>query len=108
MCRRRYTSRLDGMAKLALRRQISYEEPARTLEVQVQQQRELADKLKDGLEQLRLKREELVQKWDELVSRAKMAGARIQVQQAVRSVSMMDPSSALRGFEERVRRGYIG
>jgi phage shock protein A len=96
--------RLDGMAKLALRRQISYEEQARTLEAQVQQQRELADKLKDGLEKLRLKREELVQKRDELVSRAKAASARMQVQQAVKSVSVMDPTSELRGFEERVRR----
>ena len=53
---------------------------------------------------LRLKREELVQKRDELVSRAKMATAQRQVQDAVRDVSVMDPTSELNRFEERVRR----
>ena len=52
-----------------------------TLETQVAAQTELADKLKDGLNKLRVKREELVQKRDELVSRAKMAQAQTQVQE---------------------------
>jgi phage shock protein A len=46
----------------------------------------------------------LVQKRDELVSRAKMAAAQRQVQEAVRDVSVMDPTSELNRFEERVRR----
>ena len=96
--------RFDQLAKIALRRQISYEEQVRTLETQIAQQRELTDKLKDGLNKLRLRREELVQKRDELVSRAKMARAQVQVQQAVRSVSVLDPTSDLSRFEERVRR----
>jgi phage shock protein A len=96
--------RFDGLAKIALRRQISYEEQARTLETQVRQQRELSEKLKQGLDKLRLKRTELVQKRDELVSRAKMARAQTQVQQAVKSVSVLDPTSELNRFEERVRR----
>jgi phage shock protein A len=96
--------RFDGLAKIALRRQISYEEQARTLETQVRQQRELSEKLKQGLDKLRLKRAELVQKRDELVSRAKMARAQTQVQQAVKSVSVLDPTSELNRFEERVRR----
>jgi phage shock protein A len=53
---------------------------------------------------MRIRREELVQKRDELVSRAKMAQAQIQVQQAVKSVSVMDPTSELNRFEERIRR----
>jgi phage shock protein A len=96
--------RFDQLAKVALRRQISYEEQVRTLETQIAQQRELTDKLKDGLNKLRMRREELVQKRDELVGRAKMARAQVQVQQAVRSVSVMDPTSDLSRFEERVRR----
>ena len=96
--------RFDSLAKVALRRQLSYEQQARTLESQVQQQRELTEKLKDGLNKLRLKREELVQKRDELVSRAKMARAQVRVQQAVRNVSALDPTSELSRFEERVRR----
>jgi phage shock protein A len=96
--------RFDQLAKIALRRQISYEDQAKTLETQASQQTELADKLKDGLNKLRVKREELVQKRDELVSRAKMAQAQAQVQQTMKSVSVMDPTSELSRFEERVRR----
>ncbi len=96
--------RFDQLARIALRRQISYEEQARTLETQTAQQTELADKLKDGLNKLRAKREELVQKRDELVSRAKMAQAQHQVQQTMKSVSIMDPTSEINRFEERIRR----
>ena len=96
--------RFDELAKVALRRQISFESQIQTLETQIAQQTELTDKLKDGLNKLRIKREELVQKRDELVSRAKMAAAQTQVRQAVRSVSVMDPTSELNRFEERIRR----
>ena len=96
--------RFDALAKVALRRQVSYEGQVGTLGTQVAQQRDLTEKLKDGLNQLRLKREELVQKRDELVSRAKMARAQVQVQQALKSVSVMDPTTELGRFEERVRR----
>jgi phage shock protein A len=96
--------RFDGLAKLALRRQISFEEQIRTFDTQIAQQTVLVDKLKDGLNKLRVKREELVQKRDELVSRAKMAQAQMKVQQTLRTVSVMDPSSELNGFEERIRR----
>ena len=96
--------RFDDLAKIALRRQVSYEEQTRTLETQVAAQTELADKLKDGLNKLRVKREELVQKRDELVARAKMAQARSSVQESLQSVSVLDPTSELSRFEERVRR----
>ena len=96
--------RFDDLAKVALRRQISYESQAKTLETQASQQTELADKLKDGLNKLRARREELVQKRDELVSRAKMAQAQANVQQTLKSASVMDPTSELNRFEERVRR----
>jgi phage shock protein A len=96
--------RFDELAKVALRKQISYEQQVETFEQQISQQQELTDKLKDGLEKIRAKREELVQRRDELVSRAKMAEARTRVQEAVRSVSVLDPTSELGRFEERVRR----
>jgi phage shock protein A len=96
--------RFDDLAKIALRRQIGYESQARTLETQAAQQNELVAKLKDGLNRLRARREELVQKRDELVSRAKMAQAQGQVQEAMKSASIMDPTSELNRFEERVRR----
>jgi len=95
--------RFDNLARIALRRQISYESQASTLEEQVRQQRELTDKLKEGLTQLRMKQEELVRKRDELTSRSRMARAQVRVQQAAQSVSALDPTSELRRFEDRVR-----
>lgn len=95
--------RFDNLARVALRRQLSYEDQAKTLDEQVRQQRDFTDKLKDGLDKLRMKREELVRKRDELTSRSRMARAQVQVQQAVRDVSAMDPTSELRRFEDRVR-----
>jgi phage shock protein A len=96
--------KFDELAKVALRRQISFEGQLKTYETQIAQQTELTDKLKDGLNKLRTKREELVQKRDELVSRAKMARAQRQVQEAVRDVSVMNPTSDLNRFEEKIRR----
>src|SRR5690606_7747875 len=52
---------------------------------------------------LRAKHDELVQKRNELVSRAKMAAAQRQVQEAVRDISVMDPTSELHRFEQRIR-----
>jgi phage shock protein A len=96
--------RFDELARIAIRRQISFEEQIKTFRAQIEQQTQLTDQLKDGLNKLRVKREELVQKRDELVSRAKMASAQRQVQEAVREVSVMDPTSELNRFEERIRR----
>jgi phage shock protein A len=96
--------RFDGLARLALKRQISFEEQVSTFDRQIEQQREFTDKLKDGLNKLRIKREELVQKRDELVARAKMAQAQMQVQQSLKEVSVLDPTSELNRFEERIRR----
>jgi phage shock protein A len=96
--------RFDGLAKIALQRQLGYEQQVRTFDPQIAQQTELVNQLKDGLNKIRAKREELLQKRDELVSRAKMAQAQLQVQQTVKSVSVMDPTSELSRFEERIRR----
>jgi phage shock protein A len=96
--------RFDELAKIAIRRQISFEQQVGTFQTQIAQQTDLTDQLKDGLNKLRVKREELVQKRDELVSRAKMAAAQRQVQEAVRDVSVMDPTSELNRFEERIQR----
>jgi phage shock protein A len=95
--------RFDNLARVALRRQIGYEDQARTLDEQVGQQRVLTDKLTSGLAQLRTKREELLRKRDELTNRSRIARAQIKVQQSARNISAMDPASELRRFEDRVR-----
>jgi len=97
-------TKFDELARVALRRQISFEEQVSTFGTQIEQQTVVVDKLKDGLNKLREKRETLVQKRDELVSRAKMAKAQVQVQEAVKDVSVMDPTSELSRFEEKIRR----
>ncbi len=96
--------RFDGLARIALKRQISFEEQVKAFEPQIAQQTELVARLKDGLEQMRAKREELVQKRDELVARAKMANAQTQVTSALTSVSITDPTSEISRFEEHIRR----
>lgn len=96
--------RFEELAKVALRRQINFEQQVETFERQVSQQTEVAEKLKDGLAKIRGKHEDLVHRRDELVSRAKMAEAQTKVQEAVRSVSVLDPTSELSRFEDRVRR----
>jgi len=96
--------KFDELAKVALRRQLGYEQQTKTLDAQIARQRELTEKLKDGLNKLRAKRAELDQKRDELVSRAKMARAQTRVQAAAKATSIMDPSGELKRFEERIRR----
>jgi phage shock protein A len=96
--------RFDTLAKIALKRQIGFEDQVKTLQTQVDSQTELVSKLKDGLNGMRARREELVQKRDELVARAKLAQAQTQVQEAVKSVSITDPTSEISRYEEKVRR----
>jgi phage shock protein A len=96
--------KFDELAKVALKRKMSFDEQIKTYQGQVEQQTILTSKLKDGLNKMREKREELVSKRDELVARAKMASASVKVQEAVKSISVQDPTSDLGRFEERIRR----
>ena len=96
--------KFDELAKIALKRKMSFDDQIRTYSGQVEQQTVLTEKLKAGLNTMRSRREELVQKRDELVARAKMASAQVKVQEAVKSISIQDPTSDLNRFEDRIRR----
>jgi phage shock protein A len=96
--------RFDSLARIALQRQLDAEKQVRALEPQIQAQREVVDKLKTGLGRMREKLSELNAKRNELVARAKMAQAQQQVHDAVRSVDLMDPTSELSRFEDKIRR----
>ena len=96
--------KFDNLAKLALSRQISFENQVKTFDTQIAQQSALVDQLKDGLNKMGARRDELVQKRDELVARAKMAKAQTQVQTTLKNISVMDPTSELSQYEEKVRR----
>jgi len=95
--------RFDTLAKIALKRQITFEDQIKTFDEQIATQSVLVDKLKDGLNGMRAKREELVQKKDELIARSKMARAQAQVTETLKSVNVMDPTSEVARFEEKVR-----
>jgi phage shock protein A len=95
--------RFDNLAKIALKRQMALQEQVKTFDEQIATQTILVEKLKDGLNGMRAKREELVQKKDELIARSKMVRAQAQVTETMKSVDVMDPTSEVARFEEKVR-----
>lgn len=96
--------RFDGLARIALERQLSAEAEVRQAEPVIAAQNEVVEKLKSGLQQMRGKLDELQRTRDQLVARQKSAEAQSQVHEAVRSIDLLDPTSEVARFEERVRR----
>lgn len=96
--------KFENLARIALKKQIDYEEQAKSLQPTIAQQSEVVAKLKDGLQTMETKLEELRTKRNELVSRAKMAQAQTEVQDALSSVDVMDPTSEVSRFEEKIQR----
>ncbi|MEU4355472.1 PspA/IM30 family protein [Streptomyces virginiae] len=96
--------RFDNLAKVALGRQLQSEKEAKTAEPTIAAQAVVVDKLKSGLESMRNKLTELQAKRDELVARARTAQAQNTMLDAVKSIDVMDPTSDLNRFEEKVRR----
>ncbi|HEU5222205.1 MAG TPA: PspA/IM30 family protein [Candidatus Lumbricidophila sp.] len=96
--------KFDNLAKVALSRQISSENEAKAAEPQIAAQTEVVAKLKAGLDGMKHKLVELQNKRNELVARAKTAEAQKQVHDAVKSIDLLDPTSDLGRFEEKIRR----
>ncbi len=96
--------RFDDLARVALRRQIDAENAAKTLAAAIADQTTVVDKLKSGLQEMRVKLDDLRRKRDELIARAKNAHAQATVRDAVRSVDILDPTSEVARFEEKIRR----
>lgn len=96
--------RFDNLAKVALGKQIQFEGEVRDAEPILASQREVVDKLKAGLAAMKDKLTELRRRRDQLVARAKTAQAQVKVQQAIGSINVLDPTSELSRFEEKVRR----
>ena len=96
--------KFDKLAKIAIGKQISAENEAKTAEPTIRSQNQVVDQLKDGLDKMREKLSELTSKRDELVARAKTAQAQSQVHDAIQSIDVLDPTSELGRFEEKVRR----
>ncbi|GHF86537.1 PspA/IM30 family protein [Streptomyces filamentosus] len=96
--------RFDNLAKVALGRQLQSEKEARTAEPAIAAQTEVVRKLTSGLDRMRAKLGELRAKRDELVARAKSAQAQNTMMDAVKNVDVLDPTSELSRFEDKVRR----
>ncbi|SNC74317.1 phage shock protein A (PspA) family protein [Kytococcus aerolatus] len=96
--------KFDNLAKAALEKQIGAESDAQQAEPMVTQQRQTVETLKQGLVEMRSKLDDLKSRRDTLVARAKTADAQAQVSDAMGSISILDPSSELGRFEEKVRR----
>ncbi|MGO1769191.1 MAG: PspA/IM30 family protein [Microbacterium sp.] len=96
--------KFDNLAKVALQRQITAEKEAKDAEPQIASQTEVVEKLKSGLHGMKSKLTDLKSKRNELVARAKTAEAQNRVHDAVKSIDVMDPTSDLGRFEEKVRR----
>ncbi|MFC9729451.1 PspA/IM30 family protein [Streptomyces roseolus] len=96
--------RFDNLAKVALGRQLQSEKEARTAEPTIAAQTEVVAKLTSGLDLMRAKLTELRAKRDELVARAKSAQAQNTMMDAVKNIDVLDPTSELSRFEDKVRR----
>lgn len=96
--------RFDNLAKIALGRQLQSEKEARTAEPTIASQNEIVTKLKSGLDSMKTKLGELKGRRDSLVARAKSAQAQNQMMDAVKNIDVLDPTSELGRFEDKVRR----
>ncbi|HWU58543.1 MAG TPA: PspA/IM30 family protein [Microbacteriaceae bacterium] len=96
--------KFDNLAKVALQRQIQSENEAKQAEPQIASQTVIVDKLKSGLNGMKDKLEQLKSKRSELIARAKSAAAQNQVLDAVKSVDIMDPTSEVARFEDKIKR----
>ena len=96
--------KFDNLAKVAIERQMDAERQMKAAEPTISSQREIVERLKTGLDQMKVKRQQLVSKRDELTARAKSTQAQAAVADAVKSIDLLDPTSEVSRFEEKIRR----
>ena len=96
--------KFDNLAKVAIQRQIAAENEARGAEPTIASQEEIVERLNTGLDQMKGKLNELTSKRNELIARSRNAAAQNQMHDAMKSINMMDPTSEVGRFEEKIRR----
>ena len=94
----------DNLAKVAIGKQISFEDQAKAMEPAIAQQNQTVEQLKSGLNQMKERLADLKVRRDQLVARQKTAEAQAKVADAMGSINVMDPASELSRYEEKVRR----
>lgn len=97
-------NRWDGLAKVAIGKQISYEDSAKAAQPMIASQNQTVEQLKVGLAQMKEKLNELKIRRDQLVARQKSAEAQAKVTDAISNINVLDPTSELSRFEDKVRR----
>lgn len=95
--------RFDQLARVALSRQIDFERQVKEAEPRIEQQNATVQQLKDGLTLMNTKLEDLKSRRSELIARSRSAAAQAQVQESMASIDVLDPTSDLARFEDRVR-----
>ena len=96
--------KFDNLAKIALGKQMQAEREAKAAEPQIASQTQVVEQLPPPLTKMRAKLDELKSKRDELNARQKTAAAQSQVNDALKAFDVMDPTSEVSRFEEKVRR----
>ncbi|MGA4851086.1 PspA/IM30 family protein [Streptomyces sp. G5(2025)] len=96
--------KFDRLAKVALGRQLQSEKEAQAAEPTIASQTEIVDRLRSGLDRMKMKLADLRARRDQLVARAKTAQAQNRMTDAAGAIDVLDPTSELSRFEEKVRR----
>ena len=96
--------KFDNLAKVAISRQIQHEGEANDARPTIEQQNVTVEKLKEGLVSMKTKLGELKSKRGTLVARARSVEAQGKVNEAMRSIDGMDPTSDLGRFEDKIKR----
>jgi phage shock protein A len=96
--------KFDQLAKVAIGRQMESEREINEETPQIENQRDVTDKLKQGLNEMKEKLGQLKKRRDNLVARSATVSAQSQLQDAVKSIDIMDPTSEVSRFEEKIRR----
>lgn len=94
----------DDLAKVAIGKQITFEEQTKAAMPLIESQRIQVEQLKDGLAKMKERLADLKVKRDQLAARQKTAEAQSKVNDTIGSINVLDPSSELSRFEEKVRR----
>ena len=95
--------KFDKLARVALNKQIGFENEVKAATPTIESQRQVVEQLKAGLAQMRDKLQQLKNDRDSLIARAKSAEAQQEVTSAISSINILDPTSELSRYEEKVR-----
>ena len=96
--------KFDNLAKMALTKQMQFEDEIKTADPMIASQTQVVEKLKSGLNDMKLTLDQLKSRRDQLVARQKTAEAQNKVHDAMGSINVMDPTSELSRWEENIRR----